>query len=120
MHCLKSRPAIVQALAHCMQRWSHERELFLKISCFAVAIAQLSEPGPRLALMYESALLDLAALQATFCCWVGKLFITSDSVNTHLAKEPQGQCVVHVLTSKKQTKQLVKQQSALEMSQLVK
>ena len=31
--------------------------------------------------------------------------------NTHVAKEPQGPCLAYVLTSNKQTKQLVKQQT---------
>ena len=31
--------------------------------------------------------------------------------NTHLAKDPQGQCLVYVLISNKQTKQLVEQQT---------
>ena len=81
MQCLKSHPAIVQALVHCMQRWSHERELFLKISCFAVAKAHLSEPGPKGLQSCMKVLCWIQQLCKRPFFWVGKLFITSDSVN---------------------------------------
>ena len=54
-----------------------------------------------------------------FFCFLGGKDI-HHNCGTHVTKEPQGQCLVHVLTTNKQTKQLVKQQTKCLQKGLVK
>ena len=60
--------------------------------------------------MYESALL-FSTFASDLLFLGGKAVHYMRFCQIHTAKEPQGQCLVHVSTSKKQTKQLVKQRT---------